>query len=366
MKRRLFLLTVLTLVSAKPATCQYVLHSWTADNGLPQNTVYSILQTRDGYLWFTTLGGLVRFDGVSFTIFDKSNVEGLNSNRFNSLFEDNDGNLWIGTEDGGLTRYQDGKFITYTIDDGLPHNQIKALFSDNNGGFFVLARGGLVVWRDKKFTRYSPTSNTTDQLLAGETYYQDRAGALWFNNRSGLHRYKDAQITTLTTANGLASYVVTAFFEDSKGNLWIGTKDAGLSVFKNGRFTAYGTRDGLPHETVTAVREDSRGNLWVGTRAGLVRFKEDRFIPYTTTDGLSGRVITQIYEDREGNLWVGTNNNGLNLVRAGVVSMYTKDSGLSDNNVYPVFQDRLGDIWIGAYEGGLTRYRRGLFAPAVG
>src|SRR6187455_1627317 len=93
---------------------QYRFDHWTADDGLPQNSVYAILQTRDGYLWFTTLDGLVRFDGVSFTTFSKSNVKELKSNRFNSLLEDSRGDLWIGTEDGGLNRYHAGQFFTYT------------------------------------------------------------------------------------------------------------------------------------------------------------------------------------------------------------------------------------------------------------
>src|SRR5688572_3563762 len=93
---------------------------WTSDKGLPQNSVYAILQTRDGYIWFTTLGGLVRYDGVRFTVFDKSNSKGIASNRFTTLHEDEEGNLWVGTEGGQLMRYAGGSFTTYTKDDGLP------------------------------------------------------------------------------------------------------------------------------------------------------------------------------------------------------------------------------------------------------
>src|SRR5215831_15763470 len=83
------------------------------DNGLPQNSVYSILQTRDGYLWFTTLDGLVRYDGANFFVFNKANSPGINSNRFTRLFEDRDGALWICTEDGGLTWLVNGAFTSY-------------------------------------------------------------------------------------------------------------------------------------------------------------------------------------------------------------------------------------------------------------
>src|SRR5882724_103635 len=81
---------------------QYRVDSWTTDNGLPQNVVSAVTQTQDGYLWLTTYDGLVRYDGVRFTVFNKSNSAGLTSNRFSVLFEDDDRTLWIGTIDGGL------------------------------------------------------------------------------------------------------------------------------------------------------------------------------------------------------------------------------------------------------------------------
>src|SRR4030095_4747645 len=100
----------LIILALLPVTgfAQYRFDSWTTDEGLPQNTVSAILQTRDGYLWLATAGGLVRFDGLRFTVFDKGNTKGLISVRFSALFEDAERSLWIGTEDGGLTRYRNG------------------------------------------------------------------------------------------------------------------------------------------------------------------------------------------------------------------------------------------------------------------
>src|SRR4029077_9090953 len=96
--------------------------SWRTDQGLPQVSVTSIVQTRDGYLWVGTFGGLARFDGVKFTVFDTSNAPGLPSNRILALYEDRARALWIGTEKAGLSRYFEGKFSNYTTQDGLPDN----------------------------------------------------------------------------------------------------------------------------------------------------------------------------------------------------------------------------------------------------
>lgn len=136
---RLFALSLLILIGLFTATAraQYRFDNWTADNGLPQNSVRSIIQTRDGYLWLTTFDGLVRFDGVSFKVFDKSNTKGLSSNRFTSLHEDKDGTLWIGTGDGGLTLYRNGVFTSYTTADGIPSGQVSAFAHDLKGELLI-------------------------------------------------------------------------------------------------------------------------------------------------------------------------------------------------------------------------------------
>jgi hypothetical protein len=102
----------------------YHFDHWTMENGLPQNTVNTVAQTRDGYVWVTTFDGLARFDGVRFTVFDKGNSRGINSNRFIQLYETADGTLLLGTEDAGITIYRHGIFNSYTTADGLPSDHI--------------------------------------------------------------------------------------------------------------------------------------------------------------------------------------------------------------------------------------------------
>src|SRR4026209_214960 len=126
-------LLCLCAITASAQYSPYRFDHWTTDNGLPQNTVYDVIQTRDGYLWLTTFDGLARFDGVRFTVFDKSNSKGINSNRFTDLYEARDGTLLIGTEDAGLTVCRNGIFTTYTTADGLPSNQTLRILSDPNG-----------------------------------------------------------------------------------------------------------------------------------------------------------------------------------------------------------------------------------------
>src|SRR4249920_539712 len=116
-----FLIPVLTFaLFVIDAQAQYRFDHWTTDNGLPQNSVHGILQTRDGYMWFTTYDGLVRFDGVRFTVFNKNNSPGLESNRFGTVYEDRFGDLWATLSTGGIARMHRGRFTTYTKEQGLP------------------------------------------------------------------------------------------------------------------------------------------------------------------------------------------------------------------------------------------------------
>ena len=149
------LLSLIWLFTAT-AAAQYRFDSWTTDNGLPQNSVRSIIQTRDGYLWLTTFDGLVRFDGVSFKVFDKSNTKGLSTNRFTSLYEDKDGTLWVGTGDGGLTLYRNGAFTSYTTAEGMPNGQVFDFVPDLNGELLINSGSGQFYMRGGKFISAPP------------------------------------------------------------------------------------------------------------------------------------------------------------------------------------------------------------------
>ncbi len=116
----LLLVPLLTTRALDPdlTTSQYNHNVWQTEDGLPQNTIQAVVQTRDGYVWLGTQEGLARFDGVRFVVFNRENTPAMKNNVFLTLFEDRDGALWIGTE-GGLLKYKDEQFVLYTTDDGL-------------------------------------------------------------------------------------------------------------------------------------------------------------------------------------------------------------------------------------------------------
>src|SRR5262245_15369868 len=146
---------------AATARAQYRFDSWTTENGLPQNTVRAIRQTRDGYLWVATENGLARFDGVRFTVFNKLNTPGVGGNRFTWLCESRDGDLWAATLDGGVMRYHDGVFTSYTTKDGLSANSAWRVDEDAAGTIWVYLQNGLAKWQKGRMIPSAPEPYST-------------------------------------------------------------------------------------------------------------------------------------------------------------------------------------------------------------
>jgi ligand-binding sensor domain-containing protein/signal transduction histidine kinase len=348
--------------SVPAAVARERFESWTSEDGLPQNSVDSILQTRDGYLWFTTRGGLVRYDGVRFTVFNRSNSAGITSNRFTTLYEDAEGGLWIGTEARGLTRYWKGTFKTYTTEDGLPDMQIKAIRGDKAGQVWVVTDGGLSKWTGERFILPAPQELSPEQLLTIRT--MRRQTGMSFFDSAGFHSFVQGKFRTYTTRDGLSSLNINSVYEDQHGTFWIETKDKGLNRLKDDKVTVYPIQASAPNDEtrITAVYEDRRGNLWIARRGqGLSRQRGHLVETFTVANGLPSNDIETIFEDREGNIWLGTFNNGLCRVTDQVFTVYSQKDGLANPNVYPMLEDRAGNIWIGTWGGDLYRLKDNRF-----
>jgi len=340
----------------RKAITQYIFDSWTSEDGLPQNTVIAIAQTGDGYLWLGTEEGLARFDGVGFTIFDLSNTPEIKNNVIQALYVDKEDNLWIGTN-GGMNRFKDGKFTSFTTADGLSNNIVRGFCEDKNGTLWIATDGGgLNAFNDGKFASY-----TTKDGLSGNkvmTVFADREGNLWIGTYegAGLSKFRDGKFTTFTRKDGLSDVTVWTIHEDRQGTLWVGA-GTGLNRFRDGKFTSFYLRDGLK-----SVYEDTEGNLWIGTfGGGLNRFKDGKLSSFTTRDGLSNHIVRTIFEDREGSLWIGTDGGGLNRLRDGKFTSFTTKESLSNDLIWSIYEDKLGSLWIGTFGGGLNRLKDGKF-----
>ena len=142
------------------ANAQYRFDNWTADDGLPQNSVYSIAQTSDGYLWLATVEGLARFDGARFTVFNKSNSPGIINNRFTALYEDARGDLWAGTEQSGMVRYHHWRFKNFSAGEGARINWIGGTADDN--GLIFISQSKVSSFPDRGSSPFEPQTYRFD------------------------------------------------------------------------------------------------------------------------------------------------------------------------------------------------------------
>jgi ligand-binding sensor domain-containing protein/AraC-like DNA-binding protein len=328
---------------------------WTVEDGLPMNSVISITQTPDGYIWLGTETGLARFDGIDFDVFSHENTPALLNDLILSLEADLQGVLWIGTRGGGITRCQNGTFNTFTTDNGLLDNEIWTILETSDNAIWIGTRNGLNCFFEGKLAAVHLPEKLSNYNVRALT--SDRLGRVWVGTRgAGLLLVEKRGNRFESEFKGLAGLNITALLEDRGGNIWIGTSDAGLIRLQENQPFFYNTKNGLSSNYVGCLLEDRAGNLWIGTHGGgicLLKNGKNHFSIFDNRNGLSSNAINTLYEDREGTLWIGTNGGGLNCLGDTRITTYTMKNGLSYDIITTIFQDSRGNTWIGSMGSGI-------------
>ena len=348
-KRFLVIVIVLILFNAlSKAQNDVVFHHITVENGLSQSAVTCIFQDKNGFMWFGTQDGLNRYDGYSFKIF-KNNPRDRNSitdNFIYSIYEDKSGTLYFETQSGKLNKY----------------NPVR-----------------------ESFTVVSPDSiDLRDaQMNSVLAIYNDRANIQWsggLSKETGLKMVNKKTGETKSFMNdpknhfSLSDNKVYSVLRDKSGTLWVGTF-SGLNKFDEGtgRFYHYQNnpknKGSISDNWVWPLFEDSKGNLWIGTvRGGLNKFdpQSQSFTNYQNDQAnpksINDNFIFSIYEDRSGLIWVGTNSGGVNYFNPSsqmfehFYQVPDQKNSLSDNAVMSLFVDKKGIYWIGTRNGGLDKF----------
>jgi ligand-binding sensor domain-containing protein/signal transduction histidine kinase len=340
---------------------QYVLRSWTSEQGLPQNSVRPMLQTRDGFLWIGTRGGLARFDGFSFVLYRANAPGSIPNDSITGLAEGHDGSLWI-SSGGGLTRYRNGHLHTYGISDGLPDNSIWRITTDPAGGIWAITRHNALFHFDGTTVHRYP-----NLVVAGpeevNALLEDTHGTLWiatFHGLFALHHGGDC--VRFNSRDGLAGDRIFALALDHHGDLWT-AGDGGLSKDSAGGFIA--TRvSGLPVATLLAFdpnREDDA--IWTGyTGKGLFRLTSQGVQRMGVAEGLTSDELWLLYFSRDGSLWLGAVN-GLNELSDGAVTSYAIGEGMLKSTLgMQSSQDSSGELWFG-HDKFMVQARDGKLVP---
>ncbi len=335
----------------RPSAREYLLETWQTSRGLPSNTVTSIVQARDGWLWIGTTHGLARFDGLRFTTFGESH--GLPSLSVICLLEDMQGRLWVGTEGGGLARWEAGRFISYDTGSGLAGNTVLALAEDASGELWIGTALGLFQWNEGRLTRRAD-GNAFRLAIGSDGVWCIRGGY-------ELMRWDGRSISRPPAALDPSSFSsVSALAGSPDGAMWFGGANGYVGRLAGGEVITFGEGDRVLASSTRELLPTASGDVWVGTAAsGLARLRGHTLLPVTTDDGLPANSVSALAMDREGNLWVGTIGGGLTCLRPRRIAAVTTRDGLSHNGIMALAEAADGTLWIGTNGGGLNRLPAG-------
>ncbi|MET1256584.1 two-component regulator propeller domain-containing protein [Aliikangiella maris] len=362
----------------------------TLEQGLSQEAVLTIFQDSDGFMWFGTQEGLNRYDGYSFKVFtkDESNPHSIGSDMIFALAEDHLGELWIGTEYGGLNRFdkttQKFEHFTHNPDDStsISNNTVRAIFNDINGKLWIGTDGGLNLFdhQSQQFERFihDPLNDNSISSNKIRTLVGDRHGYLWIGtDGGGVDRFdpltKSFRHYQHDDNNpfSIVSNRIKSSYADSQGNLWFGSYDQGVSLLTKDRkkFIHFTHSDKIANSIgnnyIRNIKEDDEGNIWFATDKGLSRWQASTSEMITLLNdpldkySIGSNKVTSLYFDNGGIFWVGTYN-GLNKWNSATAAFRhlrhqpNLSISLSNNGVNAITQSTDGNIWIGTY-GGLNR-----------
>jgi len=341
---------------------QYAHTAWKIREGFTRGTIFSVVQTPDGYLWLGTEFGLVRFDGVQAIPWHPPAGEQLPSNWIQALLVARDGTLLIGTNKG-LASWKDGNLAEYPEVAG---HTVTSLLQDAEGTLWFGVRdpGRLCAVRAAKTQCYGAGSFG----WSVPALYEDHKGNLWVSAQTGLWRWAPDPPEHYRLPNGPVE--ARALIEGDNGALLMATGRSGLlassvtglinglSQLVGGKIRSYPLPGIASEFRPTCLFRSSDGSLWVGTAEGLWHLHQGRIDRFSVTDGLSGNFVRSIFEDREGSIWVSTED-GLDRFREfAVPTISENEGGLSTSAVTVLQATPDGSIWILTAD-GLNRWQHG-------
>jgi ligand-binding sensor domain-containing protein len=352
------------------------------DRAIGGKGVRAVHASADGELWFAQNNGLGHFDGRRFRVYSVDH--GITGDALNAITADANGSLWLGTDTNGASRLERNGFTTYSIENRAQRGWVAGIAEDRHGTLYAVdgLTGAINYFENNQFVPVQPTLPAS-VLRASHGFprkaIQDHLGDWWVPTAKGLYRFPAVdhirQLARVrpralyTTRNGLTGDVVYHAFEDSRGDIWLGTNPSGQDVVTRwqrttGSFHRYSTADGLRTATdvdfaaAGAFAEDAAGNVWIAfSGGGLARFAAAGvFTFFTVADGVAAGELRDLFVDSRGRLWIGSHTSGVSRADAPTMERpqfrtYTVRDGLASDSVRSMSEDRWGRIHLGTARG---------------
>lgn len=358
------------ILSAWPAICLLILSAnylpaqtynfttYSLAEGLPQSQVFALCQDKQGYLWIGTQGGgLGRFDGLKFQTY--TTADGLTSNYIYTLLEDPQGRLWIGT-DQGLCRYDGRRFAAVRL--GSIGAGVYALaLAQKNNVWIGTNRGVFTCLLNESAARPMPLPGDNPKPSVS-TIFPTEEG-VWIGSDQGAWLIGRQNIR-LGTKEGLASNAVLAIARDDENRLWISAV-GGITIYaEENRLVVAKLRNPLLYRPY-CLQADGE-NMWAGTaNYGMIRFNraDSTLRQFTEKDGLPHQHVRSLLRDNTGQLWAGTSGGGLARLSHKPFRHFDQSRGLAGNRVYALHEDRQGRLWLGVSQNGVQIFDSTGFHP---
>ncbi len=413
----LILLAVCAWAGQAEKQVGYLVQNWSTANGLPHDVVEALIQTRDGFIWFTTPSGIVRFDGVNFRVFSADTTKGIASDLYSRvLFEDKSGAIWVGTEHDGVIRFKNGEFQTFPPGTDLPSGAVTRIDEDPHGTVWIFTVRGLARWNNGRLSRVAPApdspfnayldpppqpvrssslaskefglwrirSNRWERFAFGNwsvfpvpdriteparllirSMAEDSQGRIWYDLLDDTHHYYGVSQNRLSTFNHFAGYHDGAFvtYQDRDGFLWLSDHQGSTALWKAGHLLRIGS---MSTSEVFQVIEDHEGGIWIGTRdAGLFHLQKptiQTFRPPGEAEmGIS--ILKDRTDEHSEILWMGSI--GLRRKDGQNYSLFLRKQfprlRWARNLIQALYRDTTGALWVGTRE-GLVTFQNGRFA----
>jgi len=342
------------------------------EEGLPQSEIFTMMKDSKGFLWIgTNGGGLCRFDGKNIDVFNKKS--GLLNNTIRAIHEDSRGNIWVGTYEGLniLNGYED-QVISVTPKNGLDGKQIMKIYEDSRKYIWVATvDGGLnrirIINKDSVNIQIFNKASGLSSIFIFDIL-EDQYNRLWVGAYGGgidILSFNDDSVMIENLSHGfdIPSNGITCLEMDHENNIWAGTYNIGaFKIYNRKEFTGfpkvkYDRIDGLNDNRIWEITISHDTTVWFGTAKGGVNKWQNGKVSYLLRkNGLPNNQVMSILEDKDNNIWIGTFGNGFCLHRGNHFSHYSPDDGLPDDQIKYIIQDKLGKYWLATYGDGLISF----------
>jgi len=331
----------------------YVVSNWGMEEGLPQSSVNDIIQTKDGYIWLATFGGLVRFDGLSFTTFNRSNTEGLRSDRILQLFEATNGDIWITTEDG-LIRYQNKEFKSFVL--GQEEFQVYSpltLDEDDKGRLWISSHSRIFKFEDESFIEVAVSKNINEAKKA----LSNNAGAILTFHKQVYRSMGDSVYQVINLEDDISNSVIISIeYPENSARYLIATNGDGVVKYENGEIATHSLPEFLPFNEIWDFSIDKSGQLWILGYGGLGIWKDAEIKSIYIPSEVGDADIISMLEDNEGNIWFGSGANGLFKLRPSNVKNIDKKEGLNTEQMLSLLAMKNGNYLFSTNCGGVFEW----------